>query len=85
MITLCSASDARGCVGRDLSDIRREGRLNKDEFAVAMRLINDQLDGKALPADGQLPLSMVPPSLRQANSSVNGMQQAPAPASMYIV
>jgi epidermal growth factor receptor substrate 15 len=47
---------------RDLADIRREGKLGKDEFAVAMFLINNKLAGKDLPT--MLPQSMIPPSLR---------------------
>lgn len=50
----------------DLADIRSEGRLNKDEFAVAMYLIRQQRtkrDGvNTLPA--VLPASLIPPSLR---------------------
>lgn len=53
-------------VYRDLSDVTKSGSLNKDEFAVAMRLINDQLDGQALPSE--LPASMIPPSLRQGQA-----------------
>jgi epidermal growth factor receptor substrate 15 len=47
----------------DLSDIRHEGKLDRDMFAVAMHLINNKLAGKDLPAS--LPNSLVPPSLRQ--------------------
>jgi epidermal growth factor receptor substrate 15 len=46
----------------DLADIRKEGKLNKDEFAVAMHLINAKLAGRDPPAT--LPTSLVPPSLR---------------------
>lgn len=50
----------------DLSKIRKADNLNRDEFAVAMKLINSQR-GKApnfdLPAT--LPLELIPPSLRQ--------------------
>jgi len=46
----------------DLADIRGEGQLNKEEFAVALRLIRDQVQGKPVP--DQLEPSMVPPSLR---------------------
>lgn len=48
----------------DLADIRGEGKLNKEEFAVALRLIRDQVQGKPVP--DQLEPSMVPPSLRAA-------------------
>ena len=47
----------------DLSDIRHEGKLDRDMFAVAMHLINSKLAGKDMPAS--LPNSLVPPSLRQ--------------------
>ncbi|KAK3343642.1 hypothetical protein B0T25DRAFT_303484 [Lasiosphaeria hispida] len=50
----------------DLADINSEGRLTKDEFAVAMYLIRQQRskrDGPAtLPAT--LPANLIPPSLR---------------------
>lgn len=47
---------------RDLSDILQNGSLTRDEFAVAMHLINNKLAGRDLPQ--QLPPSLVPPSLR---------------------
>jgi len=47
----------------DLSDIKHEGKLDREMFAVAMHLINNKLAGKDLPAS--LPNSLVPPSLRQ--------------------
>lgn len=51
-----------GFANRDLADIRKEGKLSKDEFAVAMFLINNKLAGKDLPSS--LSQSMIPPSLR---------------------
>jgi epidermal growth factor receptor substrate 15 len=54
---------------RDLADIRKEGKLGKDEFAVAMFLINNKLAGKELP--GTLPQSMIPPSLRSQVPNAN--------------
>ncbi|RMZ79707.1 hypothetical protein DV738_g3143, partial [Chaetothyriales sp. CBS 135597] len=52
----------------DLADINSEGRLTKDEFAVAMYLIRQQRNTKdgrgSLPAT--LPPSLVPPSRRKA-------------------
>ncbi|KAJ1021640.1 hypothetical protein NDA16_003776 [Ustilago loliicola] len=58
----------------DLSDITQSGTLSKDEFAVAMHLINDQLAGKPLPQE--LPSSLVPPSMRNMNlpAAVNPQQ-----------
>ncbi|WVQ80854.1 hypothetical protein IAT38_002961 [Cryptococcus sp. DSM 104549] len=56
----------------DLADIRKEGKLTRDEFAVAMHLIQAKLAGQDPPAS--LPLSLVPPSLRE---DYGGAQQAP--------
>lgn len=58
----------------DLSDITQSGTLSKDEFAVAMHLINGQLAGKPLPQE--LPTSLVPPSMRNMNlpAAVNPQQ-----------
>lgn len=47
----------------DLADIRKEGKLTRDEFAVAMHLINVKLSGQEIPTS--LPVSLVPPSLRE--------------------
>ncbi|KAF9919408.1 hypothetical protein BX616_000019 [Lobosporangium transversale] len=47
----------------DLSDITGSGRLSKDEFAVAMLLINRK-NTTGAPIPKTLPLSLVPPSLR---------------------
>ncbi|KAJ1673635.1 hypothetical protein EV182_004851, partial [Spiromyces aspiralis] len=46
----------------DLADINHTGKLSRDEFAVAMHLINSKLAGKELPAS--LPSLLVPPSMR---------------------
>lgn len=47
----------------DLADIRSEGRLNRDEFAVAMYLIRQQRSKQGdLPQT--LPANLMPPSLR---------------------
>lgn len=58
----------------DLSDVTQSGTLSKDEFAVAMHLINSQLAGKPLPQ--QLPSSLVPPSMRNMDlpTAVNPQQ-----------
>lgn len=50
----------------DLSDIRQEGKLDRDEFAVASHLISSKLAGKELPVS--LPQSLIPPSLRSRQS-----------------
>lgn len=41
--------------------------MNKDEFAVALKLIRDKVAGKELP--NVLSLSMTPPSLRTSGAS----------------
>ncbi|CDS01057.1 related to EDE1 protein involved in endocytosis [Sporisorium scitamineum] len=58
----------------DLSDVTQSGTLSKDEFAVAMHLINGQLAGKPLPQE--LPSSLVPPSMRSMDlpAAVNPQQ-----------
>ena len=53
----------------DLADITSTGQLNRDEFAVAMYLIRQQLAKKG-PLPTALPPNLIPPSMRQ---------QAPAP------
>lgn len=57
----------------DLSDIRQEGKLDRDEFAVAMHLINAKLAGKDVPTT--LPTSLIPPRLRS-----QAVAAPPAPA-----
>ncbi|EIW67944.1 hypothetical protein TREMEDRAFT_40084, partial [Tremella mesenterica DSM 1558] len=64
----------------DLADIRKEGKLTRDEFAVAMHLINSKLEGKDLPTI--LPRSLVPPSLRgQFDSGPQEVLSSTGPAS----
>lgn len=46
----------------DLSDVTQSGSLTRDEFAVAMHLINGALTGTDVPQE--LPANLVPPSLR---------------------
>ncbi|KAK9239510.1 hypothetical protein V1525DRAFT_356176 [Lipomyces kononenkoae] len=46
----------------DMSDIRNTGELSKDEFAVAMYLVQQKLTGNELPQT--LPPLLVPPALR---------------------
>lgn len=43
-----------------LADVDMDGKLDRDEFALAMHLIDIKLDGHELPA--QLPGHLVPPS-----------------------
>ena len=51
-----------------LSDPNNRGRLNQDEFAVAMHLIYRKLNGYPVPA--RLPPELIPPSTRNINDSL---------------
>lgn len=70
----------------DLADIRSEGRLNRDEFAVAMYLIRQQRT-KQGDVPQVLPANLVPPSMRaqaRPSTATNAFdappqQQTPAP------
>ncbi|KAG8622958.1 hypothetical protein KVT40_007934 [Elsinoe batatas] len=55
-----------------LSDPHNKGRLNLDEFAVAMHLIYRRLNGYPVP--NQLPAELVPPSTRNLNDSIGTMK-----------
>ena len=46
----------------ELSDIERDGKLDRDEFCVAWCLCHEALDGKSMPET--LPVSQIPPSKR---------------------
>ena len=48
---------------RNLCDISRTGRLNAEQFALAMFLVAEKVRGKPLP--NELTPAMIPPSLRQ--------------------
>ncbi|KAM8889938.1 epidermal growth factor receptor substrate 15-like 1 isoform 2-T2 [Synchiropus picturatus] len=66
----------------DLSDIDKDGHLDKDEFAVAMHLVYRALDKEPVPA--LLPSSLIPPSKRKRSlgsvgSSVPGLPASPPP------
>uniref|UniRef100_A0A7N6B9W3 Epidermal growth factor receptor pathway substrate 15-like 1a n=1 Tax=Anabas testudineus TaxID=64144 RepID=A0A7N6B9W3_ANATE len=66
----------------DLSDIDKDGHLDKDEFAVAMHLVYRALEKEPVPA--LLPSSLVPPSKRKKSlcsvaSSVPGLPASPPP------
>ncbi|EPS35830.1 hypothetical protein H072_10788 [Dactylellina haptotyla CBS 200.50] len=52
-----------------LSDPGNKGRLDRDEFAVAMHLIYRKLQGNDVPA--RLPPELIPPSTRGFTDSVN--------------
>ncbi|KAI9686640.1 MAG: actin organization and endocytosis protein [Bathelium mastoideum] len=55
-----------------LSDQHDRGRLNLDEFAVAMHLIYRKLNGYPVP--NRLPPELVPPSTRNLNDSIGTMK-----------
>ena len=55
-----------------LSDPHNKGRLNLDEFAVAMHIIYRRLNGYPVP--NQLPPELIPPSTRNLNSSIDRMK-----------
>lgn len=52
-----------------LSDIQNRGKLNADEFAVAMHLIYQKINGHDLPRS--LPEDLVPPSQRDLKDLTN--------------
>ena len=55
-----------------LADPSNRGRLDLDEFAVAMHLIYRKLNGYPVPA--RLPPELIPPSTRNLNSSISSMR-----------
>ncbi|CAI4219219.1 unnamed protein product [Parascedosporium putredinis] len=55
-----------------LADSGNKGRLNLDEFAVAMHLIYRKLNGYPVP--NNLPPELVPPSTRNINQSIGAMK-----------
>ncbi|KAJ3599831.1 hypothetical protein NHX12_033785, partial [Muraenolepis orangiensis] len=54
----------------DLSDIDKDGHLDKDEFAVAMHLVYRALEKEPVPA--LLPSSLIPPSKRKRSLGSRG-------------
>uniref|UniRef100_A0A3B5PZM7 Epidermal growth factor receptor pathway substrate 15 like 1 n=1 Tax=Xiphophorus maculatus TaxID=8083 RepID=A0A3B5PZM7_XIPMA len=66
----------------DLSDIDKDGHLDKDEFAVAMHLVYRALEKEAIPA--LLPSALIPPSKRKKSlcsvqGPVPGLPASPPP------
>ena len=59
---------------RRLADVDADGRLSRDEFAVALYLIQSRESGQELPP--VLPASLVPPAFRRADS--RSRSQTPA-------
>ena len=55
-----------------LADPHNRGRLDLDEFAVAMHLIYRNLNGYPVP--NKLPPELVPPSTRNLNASISGVR-----------
>lgn len=58
---------------RNLADTHRHGKLNPDEFAVAMHLVYKKLNGQDLPQT--LPLDLVPPSTRDLDDMASLMKK----------
>ncbi|KAI7897611.1 uncharacterized protein BX663DRAFT_490738 [Cokeromyces recurvatus] len=58
----------------NLSDPNNQGKLNVDEFAVAMHLIYRKLNGYNLPET--LPPELIPPSTRDLNESVSHLKNS---------
>ena len=61
---------------RDLADMKNDGRLTEESFAVAMHLINQVLAGNPIP--DTLPVSLVPPSFRSELGMPPAVLQGPA-------
>ena len=58
---------------RRLADIHDAGKLNADEFAVAMHLVHKKLLGQDLPSS--LPTELIPPSQRDFDLTVEVMKE----------
>ncbi|RKP32741.1 hypothetical protein METBISCDRAFT_11417 [Metschnikowia bicuspidata] len=58
----------------NLCDASNRGKLNKDEFAVAMHLVYLRLNGLELPL--RLPPELVPPSTKLLQDSVNSLKNS---------
>ena len=56
-----------------LADIDKDGQLDKDEFALAMHLIQVKLDGHPMP--DELPTHLIPPSKRGDGDVSNGFYE----------
>uniref|UniRef100_A0A674E2M1 Epidermal growth factor receptor pathway substrate 15 n=1 Tax=Salmo trutta TaxID=8032 RepID=A0A674E2M1_SALTR len=60
----------------ELSDLDRDGMLDRDEFAVVMYLVYRALEGEPVPMS--LPATLVPPSKRKKRSSHSGSKTLPS-------
>ncbi|CAH2354150.1 actin cytoskeleton-regulatory complex protein Pan1p [[Candida] railenensis] len=58
----------------NLSDTNNNGKLNKDEFAVAMHLVYRRLNGFEIPI--RLPPELVPPSTKYLQDSMNSLKNS---------
>lgn len=65
------------CAFRDLADRDSDGKLSKEDFAVAMYLIRQKISGKPLPET--LPPSLIPPSERTGASKPLPPEPVPEP------
>ncbi|KAI8068617.1 hypothetical protein BC940DRAFT_325994 [Gongronella butleri] len=57
----------------NLADPNNQGKLNIDEFSVAMHLIYRKLNGYDVPTT--LPAELIPPSTRELKDTVDGLKQ----------
>lgn len=62
------------CPHRALADPNNQGKLNKDEFAVAMHLVYRRLNGGDLPAS--LPDDLIPPSSRDISETLDFVKRS---------
>ncbi|KAK2898372.1 hypothetical protein Q8A67_009790 [Cirrhinus molitorella] len=62
----------------ELSDIDRDGMLDRDEFAVAMHLVYRALESEPVPMS--LPATLIPPSKRKKIATPPVMPLLPSPA-----
>ncbi|KAI9494803.1 hypothetical protein BDB00DRAFT_882674 [Zychaea mexicana] len=58
----------------NLADPNNQGKLNVDEFSVAMHLIYRKLNGYDVPT--HLPTELIPPSTRELKESVDGLKKS---------
>ncbi|KAH8678160.1 hypothetical protein BX600DRAFT_451582 [Xylariales sp. PMI_506] len=63
----------------DLADIKSEGMLNKDTFAVAMYLIRQQRSRRDATLPTTLPPNLIPPSMRQTRPPTSSGSPFDAP------
>ena len=71
------------CAFRDLADRDSDGKLSKEDFAVAMYLIRQKISGKPLPET--LPPSLIPPSERTGASKPLPPEPVPDPEEDILV